>query len=96
MSFWDSRTQQVITYPDHPWPGYPGWIRRDCHCCAGIRWGGESPVPCDSCHGLGSYAVHRPTGTIALYPGGPLLGAHEPPSAPTPTSPTEARSEPAG
>ena len=54
----------------------PNWIKVDCDCCGGIKWGGEEPIECKQCRGNGYYCVHIKTGTMALYPGGPLLGKY--------------------
>ena len=50
------------------------WIEVDCGCCAGIAWGGETPEECYDCGGRGYLLVHRKTGRIADYPGGPFRG----------------------
>ena len=55
-------------------PGYPGWIQFACGCCAGIMWGGDHPQECNHCWGSGFIALHKKSGVLALYPGGPLLG----------------------
>lgn len=67
---------EFVYWKPEPIPGYPTWEDRDCGCCGGISWGGEYPAECSRCKGRGSIAVHLPSGTVAEYPGGPLLGAH--------------------
>lgn len=74
MSHWDSARQLIVRWPDEKIPEYPGWTRIDCGCCAGIKWGGETPRDCTSCGGCGMICRHDATGTLAMYPGGPLLG----------------------
>lgn len=62
--------------------GYPGWVWEQCGCCHGtglvlngsIAPSDISPTECDACWGNGRIAKHTATGTLALYPGGPLLG----------------------
>lgn len=72
MSYWDSAAQKVITIPTEPWgDDYPEWERVDCHCCAGLTW--HTGYDCPYCAG-GFYAHHKPSGTLAQWPGGPLLG----------------------
>lgn len=51
-----------------------GWKYVDCHCCNGIRWGGEYPVECSYCKGAAFYFKHIESGVLAEYPGGPFLG----------------------
>ena len=51
-----------------------GWKQISCGCCAGLMWGGEYPRECKRCGGLGSLFLHLSSGTLAEYPGGPLLG----------------------
>ena len=72
MAYWDGH--RIVDYPDKLHPDYPGWVERDCGCCAGIKWGGESPVECEHCGGGGFYWLHLKSGVIADYPGGPLRG----------------------
>ena len=76
MSYWDATLRRIVSRPDAPYPDYPGWVSVDCGCCNGLEWGGEEPRECRACGGNGSYARHLATGTLALYPGGPLMG-HE-------------------
>ena len=77
MSHWDGK--QMHRWPSQPVEGYPEWERVDCGCCAGLEWSVAASYPreCDDCMGTGWRCVHKPTGTVALYPGGPLLGAHK-------------------
>lgn len=72
MSYWDGK--QIIYFSTEPWPNYPGWLKIDCGCSNGLKWGGESPCECHRCYGQGQIGVHKKTKTIALYPGGPLRG----------------------
>ena len=65
---------QIVGWSDIPLLGSPGWVKRDCGCCNGISWGGSEPVECSDCRGVGAIAVHLASGTLAEYPGGPLLG----------------------
>jgi hypothetical protein len=74
MSYWNSKAQEIVRIPDRPWPDYPGWLRIDCGCCAGLEWGGESPRECRDCGGGGFLAKHVKSGVLADYPGGPLRG----------------------
>jgi hypothetical protein len=73
MAHWDG--SRVIEWPTHRAKDYPGWLVVDCGCCAGIEWGGDNPQECDSCWGTGLRYIHEATRTVAVYPGGPLLGA---------------------
>lgn len=73
MSHYDSSANQVIAWPDSPYPGFPGWTRTDCGCSGGLEWGGEEPRECRRC-ASGTLARHDRTGTLALWPGGPLRG----------------------
>lgn len=74
MSYWDNKHQKIVEREPVPYPGAPGWLDIDCHCCNGIQWGGEEPIECRDCGGSGHYAKHIKTGTLAQYPGGPLIG----------------------
>lgn len=74
MSYWDSRAQKIVRFAAEPYPYYPAWDRIDCGCCNGLKWGGETPTECKDCGGNGWLARHRETGTLALWPGGPLRG----------------------
>lgn len=51
-----------------------GWIEVACGCCAGLEWGGVYPRECRDCGGSGFLIVHKRTGRIADYPGGPFRG----------------------
>jgi hypothetical protein len=73
VSHWDSAAQTIVSWPTH-YHEYPGWIVVDCGCCAGIRWGGDSPRECDHCGGGGTICVHLGSRRIADWPGGPLRG----------------------
>ena len=74
MARYDSETNQFIERPPEDIEGSPGWKRLDCHCCNGIRWGGDYPRECPDCGGEGTFYVHVATGVKADYPGGPLRG----------------------
>lgn len=64
----------IVMLADEPCSEYPGWVRVDCGCCAGLEWGGFEPRTCRDCGGNGFLAKHVASGTMALYPGGPLRG----------------------
>lgn len=74
MSHWDG--EQIVRWPDHPHEDNPAWTWIDCGCSNGLEWGGDYPRECRDCQGNARLCCHEPTGTIALYPGGPLSGAH--------------------
>ena len=78
MACWDSAAGRIVHAPPRPYPGHRGWLLIDCGCCAGIRWGGESPRECDQCAGGGFQAQHKRSGVFALYPGGPFRGREVP------------------
>ena len=65
---------KIVRWPDEPIAEHPGWVMRDCGCCNGIEWGGSEPRECSDCAAGGLVAVHLASGTMALYPGGPLRG----------------------
>lgn len=73
MSHWDSAAGVIVRWPTESVEGYPNWESFDCGCCAGIEWGGDYPNECRRCAG-GRVCRHVPTGTLALWPGGPLAG----------------------
>jgi len=73
MSHWDWKQNKIIRWPDKPVPGYSGWIHRDCGCSAGLEWGGEYPRECNRCRGTGAITIHKKSGVVALYPGGPFV-----------------------
>lgn len=58
------------------------WERVPCGCCNGCGMesdyglGGDfyGPKECGGCNGSGVYFRHRRTGTLAAWPGGPLMG----------------------
>lgn len=77
MAHWDSTAGKIVHWETKPVENHPDWEWIDCGCCAGLQWGGELPRECPHCWATGVYARHKPTGTRALYPGGPLLGAHD-------------------
>jgi len=74
MSAWDSKNGVVVRWKPERIEGYENWWTVDCGCCNGICWGGEEPIECRFCMGRGTICVHRPSGTLAEWPGGPLLG----------------------
>lgn len=74
MAHWNSKTGTVVRWPAVRDDQYPGWLRIDCGCCNGYAWGGTDPSECWDCSGSGWLSVHAETGTLALYPGGPLVG----------------------
>lgn len=74
MARLDQDTGKIVTFAPERDSHYPGWWRTDCGCCGGIQWGGESPRDCWECKGAGVRWLHKATGTVAEYPGGPLLG----------------------
>ncbi len=74
MSYWTGE-DIVYTRPE-PWPDYPGWLRVDCGCCAGLEWGGEYPQECRDCGGGGFFALHEASRRKADYPGGPFRGTY--------------------
>lgn len=78
MSHWDARAGTIVRWPDKTWDQYPEWISRDCGCCGGIEWGGDSPRECRNCGGFGRIAKHKKSGALAAWPGGPFLGREEP------------------
>jgi hypothetical protein len=70
MSYWDSEQGKIIRWPTEKCEEYPDWDIIDCGCCAGIKWGGETPEECNRCKGSGIIYKHRKSGVIAEYPGG--------------------------
>lgn len=74
MAHWDSKQGKIVRWEPEPIPDYPGWVWQDCGCSAGLQWGGESPAECPACDGTGMVAKHLESGTLAVYPGGPLKG----------------------
>lgn len=81
MAYWDSKAGQIVYFESQEDPDWPGWLREDCGCCGGIRWGGESPEECDSCAGSGVIWRHKASGSLAQWPGGPFLGKADPEAA---------------
>ena len=62
---------------DRPYPGYPGWT--EVYCCQGMYLSATDSIEeCEFCHGERYYARHNKTGTLALYPGGKLIGKEKP------------------
>ena len=59
-------------------PDKPTWAVSGCGCCHGLEWGGEEPRECRDCGGSGGVYVHLPTGSVALWPGGPFNGDRRP------------------
>lgn len=74
MSHWDSEQRKIVRWPSQRFPEYPGWVRKDCGCCAGIEWGGDYPRECDRCKEGGYLWLHEASGRLALWPGGPFAG----------------------
>ena len=74
MSGWNSKDGTVERNAPIQDPEHPNWWAVDCGCCNGISWGGCEPMECDTCRGGGYLMVHRPSGVIAEWPGGPLNG----------------------
>lgn len=73
MASWNGT--EVVGWKPEPIPEYPGWWRTDCGCCNGIQWSaGTEPIECHDCFATGVRCVHLATGTLAVYPGGALLG----------------------
>lgn len=57
---------------------YPDWEHVCCFCHAGTTADAYGmPKEHDLCQGQGVFWRHKATGTLAMYPGGPLLGAHD-------------------
>lgn len=57
------------------------WRRERCWRCDGYGlvsgWAGvdfAGPKECDACHGGGFVWLHLPSGSLAVYPGGPFVG----------------------
>lgn len=74
MSSWDGT--QILRWAPVRRTDYPEWADTDCGCCNGIEWStGYEARECRDCMGTGVRCVHLPSGTVALFPGGPLLGA---------------------
>ena len=79
MSYWNSDTQKIESFPDENLDGHSGWIKRDCGCCNGICWSaGYEAIECSDCGGGGFYCLHKASGIHALYPGGPITGRSKP------------------
>lgn len=74
MSTWNSALGIVQTWPPERDAERPDWWAVDCGCCNGLQWGGEEPMECRTCNGSGALWVHRPSGVMACWPGGPLNG----------------------
>lgn len=74
MAHWDATLQTIVHFSPVVVEGYPGWRMVDCGCCAGIKWGGDSPEECRDCGGGGVNFLHVKSGVLADYPGGPLRG----------------------
>lgn len=78
MAHWDAENHRIVYSDDYADPEFPGWVRKDCDCCHGIKWGGEYPIECSSCIGSGYIWKHVKSGALAAWPGGPFLGREEP------------------
>lgn len=74
MAHWNPDTHQIVYFPPQEDPEFPNWVREDCGCCAGIKWGGEEPIECNNCAGSGYVWRHKQSGVLAQWPGGPFLG----------------------
>lgn len=78
MAHWDGNRLVSSWQPEFVYvndPDDPTWIVFDCGCCNGLKWSnGTEPIECEC--GDGSLFVHIATGTVAAWPGGPLVGAH--------------------
>lgn len=74
MSHYDAAQNAIVRWPPQRDEQHPGWIREDCGCCGGLMWGGEEPRECRDCGGAGVIWRHEQSGTLAAWPGGPLLG----------------------
>ena len=72
MAYWDGKN--IVYWDNKPYPNHPNWEYIDCGCCAGIEWGGDYPRECRTCGGSGMISLHKPSGRIADYPGGPFRG----------------------
>ena len=76
MAYWDDKLKRIIRIEPELSTNFPNWAIIDCGCSNGLHWGGEAPRECNRCHGDGALFVHLTTGTVALYPGGSLVGSH--------------------
>ena len=74
MAYYNSRTNERVSFPPQPVEGYPDWEIIDCGCCAGVEWGGEYPRECKRCGGEGYIFRHKKSIVLAEYPGGKFLG----------------------
>ena len=73
MAYWDSTKQQTFFMAPHRNKENQGWLDIDCGCCNGLTWYyGEE---CAACMGTGILSVSIKSGTLAIYPGGPLAGS---------------------
>lgn len=72
MAYWNGL--RIVEFEPEPYPGYPGWLRIDCGCCGGLKWGTVEPQDCTDCGGSGQKAMHETTKAVADYPGGPFRG----------------------
>ena len=76
MAYWNG--EKTIYLEPKVSKNYPNWLKLDCGCCSGIEWGGESPVECRTCGGLGVIYKHIKSGVLAHYPGGSFCGKEPP------------------
>lgn len=73
MASWDG--SEVARFEPKLAAEHPDWVGLDCGCCGGIEWSAVAePVECRDCNARGIRWVHVPTGTVAEWPGGYLLG----------------------
>ena len=70
MAYWNG--EKIVHWPSED---CGDWLIIDCGCCTGLQWGRQGPVECPTCKGGGVLYLHKKTGTLALYPGGPLCGS---------------------
>lgn len=53
------------------------WYHYPCRLCPGngeLEAADGFGKECSVCKGWGSYWIHKPSGVVAAYPGGPFLG----------------------
>lgn len=73
MASWNG--SEVVYFKPKLVPEHPDWVGLDCGCCGGFEWSAVAEaVECRDCNARGIRWVHVPTGTVAEWPGGPLLG----------------------
>lgn len=58
---------------------HPGWRSESCYMCRGCGYRGiDAVMTCSTCKGNGGWWKHCSTGTLAEWPGGPLIGKDAP------------------